>query len=239
MNSEWLTQFTYAHRGLHDGVTVIENSRSACDAALARDLGIECDVQLSRDAIPMVFHDWELDRLTKGRGSFAKKTTAELAQLKLGQTDDAIWCLADLLDCIGGQVPVLIEIKSRPDIKIADACSAVLRVIDQYRGPLAVMSFDLRVGEWFARHAPRFLRGLVTTDTYDHGYIHAWRRPHTLERSEPDFLASDRRDLPNILAQLWRESGRPLLAWTVRNLDQKRDVCKQADALIAEGEALE
>ena len=64
---DWLTRTTYAHRGLH-APGVPENSLAAALAAIERGFGIECDIQRSRDDHPMVFHDWELDRLTNGTG---------------------------------------------------------------------------------------------------------------------------------------------------------------------------
>jgi len=45
-----------AHRGLHDRASgVIENSRSAFEAAIARGFTIECDVQISSDGVPVIF----------------------------------------------------------------------------------------------------------------------------------------------------------------------------------------
>ena len=43
-----------AHRGLHDRQAgVIENSRSAFDAAIAGRFAIECDLQLTSDGVPV------------------------------------------------------------------------------------------------------------------------------------------------------------------------------------------
>ncbi len=54
-----------AHRGLHDRSRgIIENSRSAFEAAIAHGYAIECDVQLSKDGEPYIFHDDDLERLT-------------------------------------------------------------------------------------------------------------------------------------------------------------------------------
>jgi glycerophosphoryl diester phosphodiesterase len=61
-----------AHRGLHNrALGVIENSRSAFEAAIARNFHIECDVQLSRDGVPVIFHDDDLERLTGLKGPAA------------------------------------------------------------------------------------------------------------------------------------------------------------------------
>jgi glycerophosphoryl diester phosphodiesterase len=234
---DWLTEWEYAHRGLHSA-GVPENSRAAAEGAMARGMGIECDIQMSRDNVPLVFHDWELDRLTKESGKTSGRTAEELCRIALMETAQTIWPLRELLDLIASRVPLLIEVKAQPHLSVAEPCIAIAEALADYDGPLAVMSFDLRVGEWFARHAADVVRGLVITDTLDHGYRSAWRAPHALERAAPDFLASDVRDIPNALTALWRESGRPLLTWTVRSPETRARGVAHADALIAEGEGL-
>jgi glycerophosphoryl diester phosphodiesterase len=234
---DWLTQWEYAHRGLHhDGVP--ENSRAAAEGAIAAGMGIECDIQMSRDNVPLVFHDWELDRLTKERGKVALRSADDLCRIHLLETAQTLWTLADLLQLVAGRVPLLVEVKAQPHLSLAEPCMAITKALAGYAGPVAVMSFDLRMGEWFAKNAPDLVRGLVITDTLDHGYKSAWRSPRALERSAPDFLASDVRDLPNALAGLWRETGRPLLTWTVRSPETRMRGQAHADALIAEGAGL-
>jgi hypothetical protein len=78
----WLAGREYAHRGLHDDA-VPENSPAAFAGAIARGMGIECDVQKTADGRAMVFHDWELDRLTDQTGPTGARTVAELEQLTL------------------------------------------------------------------------------------------------------------------------------------------------------------
>ncbi|MFL0672295.1 MAG: glycerophosphodiester phosphodiesterase family protein [Erythrobacter sp.] len=234
---EWLTQWEYAHRGLHSP-GVPENSRAAAQGAIAAGMGIECDIQMSRDNIPLVFHDWELDRLTAERGPVAARPAGDLCRIALMETGNTLWRLGDLLELVAGRVPILIEIKAQPHLAMAPACTAIAGVLRDYAGPFAIMSFDLRVCEWFARHVPDMVRGLVITDTLDHGYKNAWRSPHALERAAPDFLASDVRDLAGALTQLWREAGRPLLTWTVRSPETRARGLAHADALIAEGAGL-
>mgnify|MGYP000391789119 CR=1 FL=1 len=64
---DWLTEWEYAHRGLHTP-GVPENSLAAAKAAIGAGMGIECDIQMSADGVPIVFHDWELSRLTSVEG---------------------------------------------------------------------------------------------------------------------------------------------------------------------------
>ena len=234
---EWLKRWEYAHRGLH-GEGVPENSLAAAQGAIAAGMGIECDIQMSRDNVPLVFHDWELERLTKERGKVAAHPADELCRIPLAETGQTIWQLKDLLGLAAGRVPILVEIKAQPHLSLAQACIAIAKVLADYNGPFAVMSFDLRMGEWFAKHAPDMVRGLVVTDTLDHGYQSAWRCPYALERAAPDFLASDVRDIPNALTGMWRETGRPLLTWTVRSPATRERGLAHADALIAEGAGL-
>ena len=61
----WLTARPIAHRGYHDmNRQRWENTLSAFDAAIERGFAIECDVHLSKDEVPVVFHDLDLKRLT-------------------------------------------------------------------------------------------------------------------------------------------------------------------------------
>ena len=54
----------YAHRGLHDNKSdAPENSMAAFKKAVDAGYGIELDVQLTRDRIPVVFHDESLKRV--------------------------------------------------------------------------------------------------------------------------------------------------------------------------------
>lgn len=234
---DWLTQWEYAHRGLHcEGVP--ENSLAAAQGAIAAGLGIECDIQLSTDNVPMVFHDWELERLTGAAGATAAHIADELAQLSLLGTDQHPLPLDMFLGIVAGRVPLLIEIKSLPGYTVERTCLAVARLVAGYTGDHAVMSFDPRVAAWFVRNSPATVRGLVGTDSYENGFEGAWRDPAALAQAQPDFLAIDVRDLMRPEASAWRAAGCPLLTWTVRSPETRALGLAHADALIAEGEGL-
>jgi glycerophosphoryl diester phosphodiesterase len=230
----WLRQATYAHRGLHSGGRV-ENSPSAFRAAIERGLGIECDVQRSRDGEAMVFHDWELDRLTGESGPVKEREAAELRRLHLSGSRDPIPTLPDLLREVDGRVPLLIEIKSRRDVRYSPLCLAVRRALEGYRGPVAVMSFDPRVVRWFRGHAPHLVRGLVVTEEGRRTLTGRYRRHLSLWQARPEFLAYDVRDLPSRFAAAQRKRGLPLLTWTVRSLELRERAREHAEAPIAEG----
>ena len=230
---QWLGEWDYAHRGLHgDGIP--ENSSSAFADAMARGLGIELDVQRSGDGRAMVFHDWELDRLTDETGAIASRNAADIETIKLSGNNDAIQRLEHALDQIAEQVPILIELKSGFDRRILSLCLAVQRALEGYRGLHAVMSFDPRVSRWFARHSPRTVRGLVVTEAQRKNWRGSWRRHVSLWNAKPDFLAYDVRDLPSKFAAAQRKRGLPVLTWTVRSEELRARGLEHADALIAE-----
>lgn len=230
----WIGRHAYAHRGLH-GPGLPENSLAAFAAAMERGLGIECDVQRSGDGHAVVFHDWELDRLTGEVGPLARHTAEQLGAMGLAGGDQRIPTLRRLLDEVGGRVPVLIEIKSRRDSRVASLCLAVRRDLEGYRGPHAVMSFDPRVSWWFCRYSPVTVRGLVVTEENDRALAGRIRRRLALWHARPDFLAYDVRDLPSAFAAAQRRRGLPVATWTVRTAELRQRAADHADAPIAEG----
>lgn len=235
----WLKGAAFAHRGLHGGGAqgsgLVENSPAAFKAAIERGLGIECDVQRSGDGKAMVFHDWELDRLTGESGPVMYRTARQLGAVPLTGSADTIPTLRQLLDLVAGRVPLLIEVKSKRDHRIAALCLAVRRVLEGYRGPHAVMSFDPRVGRWFARHSPQTVRGLVVTEEGARTFSGNLRRHLALWHARPDFLAYDVRDFPSKFAAAQRARGLPVTTWTVRSAESRAAAAEHADAPIAEG----
>jgi glycerophosphoryl diester phosphodiesterase len=230
----WLGQWSFAHRGLHGG-GVPENSPTGFAAAITRGLGIECDVQRSSDGHAMVFHDWELDRLTGETGPVAARSSAQLGRIALSGSSDTIPSLRQVLDQVAGKVPLLIEVKSSRKSRIPALCLAVRRVLEGYRGPHAVMSFDPRVSHWFAVHSPMTVRGLIVTEEDDKALIGMIRRHLWLWHARPDFLAYDIRDLPSRFAAAQRRRGIPVATWTVRSAEHRERAAAHADAPIAEG----
>jgi len=232
----WLRGVAFAHRGLHvRGVP--ENSPAAFAGAIARGMGIECDIQRSLDGQAIVFHDAALDRLTDQGGPVAERTARDLGRIVLSGGTDTIPTLRQVLDLVAGQVPLLIEIKSasRPGTRTDALCLPVRRELDGYRGPHAIMSFDPRIVRWFAVHAPQTVRGLVVTEEDDKGFAGMVRRHLSLWHARPDFLAYDIRDLPSRFAESQRGRGLPVLTWTVRTSELRERAAVHADAPIAEG----
>ncbi|HYP17398.1 MAG TPA: glycerophosphodiester phosphodiesterase family protein, partial [Opitutus sp.] len=73
----------FAHRG--GSALAPENTIAAFDRGLALGAdGLELDVRLSRDGVPMVHHDARLERTTNLRGFVAERTAEELSRADAG-----------------------------------------------------------------------------------------------------------------------------------------------------------
>lgn len=221
-----------AHRALHDVAQGRpENSRAAIRAALAAGYGIEIDLQLSSDGCAMVFHDDDLDRLAQATGPVRAQTRAALRATALkGGDGEVIPDLAEVLELVRGQVPLLIELKDQhgqmgeTDGRLEQATAAALA---QYAGPVAVMSFNPNSVAAMAQLAPQVPRGLVTS-AYEPG---DWPELSTaicdhlrgmpdLSRAQCSFISHEAQDLSRPLVQQLRDGGLPVLCWTVTSPGQ-------------------
>lgn len=236
---EWLTAQAYAHRGLHDA-SVPENSLAAFRAAMARGLGIECDIRISSDGRAVVFHDAETVRLTGQDGVTQAMGVAQLTTLHLlagdgRESGEQVPTLRDMLDEVAGKVPLLLELKTDGNEPVQTLCRAVRRDVEGYPGPLAVMSFDPRIGAWFASHVPDLPRGIVITEQGSRTLSGAVRRRLTAKRALPHFLAYDIRDLPSRFAQSYAKCGTPVLSWTVTRAEHVATAERAGAIPILEG----
>lgn len=238
---DWLTRWEYAHRGLHGaGVPggIPENSLAAAQTAIAAGMGIECDIQRSFDGWPMVFHDWDLDRLTGTMGQTGASAAADLRALRYIDSNQGPAGLDELLALIDGRVPVLIEIKSKRGYDVETTCIKVVEALTHYAGNHAVMSFDPRVARWFRRNSAQTCVGLVMRED-EHGYTQkAWQRRLALWIAKPDFLAYHIAALPSSWVAGLRAGGLPILTWTVNSPETRVRALAHADALISEGAGL-
>ncbi|MCB4768407.1 glycerophosphodiester phosphodiesterase [Ancylobacter sp. Lp-2] len=240
----WLTARPVAHRALHDMARgIIENTVSAVDAALVHGFAIEVDIQLSADGEAVVFHDDDLDRLTEASGPVQALTLAQLCQVPMRGTADHILTFDELLQRVGGRVPLVIELKSRFDGDTSVAIRAVERLAG-YDGPAALMSFDPDLVAAVRTLAPAIPRGFTMERRYDDpewDFVSpadkfAWGNLLNFPRMQPDFLAHYVKDLPSpAVSQAKRTTGLPVLTWTVRTPEDRAIAARHADQIIFEG----
>jgi glycerophosphoryl diester phosphodiesterase len=235
-----------AHRALHDRTTGrIENSPAAIRSAIEAGYGIEIDLQLSSDGVAMVFHDETLDRLTDETGPVAARTAADLTGIRLKDSADTIPTLTDVLALVAGRVPLLIEIKDQSltmgptDGRLE---TATAKALQDYQGPVAVMSFNPSSVHHMARLAPDIPRG-ITTSAYDpadwsplpEDICDRLRDIPDYEATGASFVSHEATDLARPRLKELKAMGATILCWTIRSPEDEAAARHVADNVTFEG----
>ena len=122
--SDWFsspTPLIIAHRGA--SADAPENTISAFALAAEQSAdGIELDVQLSADGVPVIIHDSHVDRTTNGQGAVSKLSLEQLQSLDAGD-GRPVPTLDQLFEIFGPTLLYNIELKSGfwPDSNLAAA----------------------------------------------------------------------------------------------------------------------
>jgi glycerophosphoryl diester phosphodiesterase len=162
----------FAHRG--GRALAPENTIAAFDLGLQAGAdGLELDVRLSRDGVPVVHHDADLDRCTDGTGPIDRITAVDLARFDAGHRFEpdkghpwrgrgaAIPTLEDVLRRYPA-VPVIIEIKTYT----REAAHAVVRcvVAAQAAARVCIGAFDLTTLRAVRSLAPALATGAAQAE---------------------------------------------------------------------------
>ena len=208
-----------AHRGASRQYP--ENTLAAFDAALDQGCdAIELDLQLSRDGVPVVYHDRTLSRAGGGRRRVAELDLVELRRLNAATRSgrntahQSIPTLDEVLGRYGGRTRLLLEIKTREGHGGAERHRELARktaaLAERHRSGSDVM---LLCYEWpvlaesarVARDVPRVLN-LKPPPTLDAAL--------KKELNALYALSVDVRTLTSRFAIAVRRSGCPLLVFT-------------------------
>lgn len=235
-----------AHRGLHNAANgIIENTAAAFTAAIDKGYGIECDLRPASDGTPFVFHDAEFARLIDAPGRIDGTGPAIVAGLVHRGSSERVLTFGDFLALVSGRVPLLVEIKSDWNDPNASFLQAIATTVADYKGLLALMSFDPAVMRAIKDLVPAMPRGIVAGMYRGKGWWpdkigeeRAFRLSHLLESGpvEPAFYSYDVRSLPTPVTQFVREVIRtPVMAWTVRTPSDLEKARQWADGITFEG----
>jgi glycerophosphoryl diester phosphodiesterase len=236
-----------AHRGWHDKARGrLENTAPAFHAAIAKGYAIECDLQGAEDGTPMVFHDHKLDRLVAAKGPIAAYPVRALARFRYrGLEEESILTFAQLLDLVGGRVPLLVEVKR--DGKLQPGfLESIAHQAAAYQGPVALMSFDRKVVAQLGELVPSVPRGtiigsrqLISSLWAAHSRTHAGPAASRLFGSAPEGVGFYAVQITLVaVARAWmrrHSHDLPLFTWTVRTPRQRARAARWADAPIFEG----
>lgn len=233
----WLVNRPIAHRGYHHGEEIPENSLASFEAAIARGLPIELDVQLMGEGSALVFHDSTTKRVCGEDYSIRILNEQTRKKCRLYATDEFIPSLQETLELVNARVPILCEIKSDNQEFLIEA--AVSKALMHYKGEIAVQSFNPYTLGWFQENHPRLPLGLLGMAP-EHYEMSPWMEQilgnYLLSpKLKPDFYGYDLNDIDRPIIQMWRLLRKvPLIAWTVRSDGQWEKIRHCVDNIIFE-----
>ena len=243
--------YLYAHRGLHNmnpylkeegnpyycnGGCFPENSYSAIKRAVEHGYGIEFDVHLTKDGIPVVFHDDTLLRICGVEGNLKDYTYEELQQFRLMGTQERIPAFTEILNLVNGKVPLIIEYKVEGN---ADAlCRTCDQILSDYNGLYCIESFHPFAVRWYRKNRPEVVRGQLSENFMK-------TKPSALFfllgnllfnfLTTPDFVAYNYKHANSLSRILCRRLYHCLsVAWTIRSKEQLAQSKSHFDLFIFE-----
>ena len=166
----------------HRGASALapENTLAAFTRALADGAGgVELDVRLARDGVPVVIHDATLRRTGRRDGTVAEMTSAELGRTDVGSWFNRSHSSLARAEYLRQSVPTLAQVfdlfKRRPGIiyvemktdqaedTYGELARSVAQFVDEQRlgGRVVVVSFNLEAISWIKSINPDIATGAL------------------------------------------------------------------------------
>ena len=143
----------FAHRGANREAT--ENTRAAFDKALNYSInGMETDVQLSRDEVPVLWHDRYTDKLGYPQQHIDDFDYVELERMNFAYNDtqpESVLSLKEFLNSYRHRCRLQIEIKNRDwelsrrhELKVTDLLELPFLMRETDSGTYEVLASELK-----------------------------------------------------------------------------------------------
>lgn len=130
--ANFLNHSIIAHRGIYNNITIYENTIESVMYAVRNNLTVEVDIQITKDNKIIVFHDEDMSRMMRLKDKLETITLEDLEYI----SNYHIPTLQEVLDNVGGKVPILLDIKI--DNKIVR--NKLLEILKFYKGDIAIQS---------------------------------------------------------------------------------------------------
>ena len=229
----------YAHRGLYDNATEApENSMAAFRKAVENDYGIELDIQLTKDDVIVVCHDFDLKRVCGVDKKIRDLTYAQLQQYTLYDSKETVPKLEEVLALVDGKVPLIVEYKSEDTKTLLFQLGD--EMLSRYAGLYCVESFNPLLVLWYRRHHNDVMRGILSDSYIKEGITGLPKPAYMMLRNllfnfaiKPDFVAYHHiyyKDLSRTLCHKLYKA--PAVPWTIQSQQQLKDREKDFDLFI-------
>lgn len=223
-----------AHRGA--SLHAPENTIAAFELAYQQNAdGIELDVKLSADSVPVVIHDPTVDRTTDGSGAVADLSLLALKELDAGEGQQ-IPTLAEVFESVGGKLLINIELKNYAtrDDQLVDK---VVEVVKKYNLEENILfsSFLPKNLKRAAELLPQSPRGLLALPDFSGWIVRNFIfRFGNYQALHPKFINISPQQI-----QRTHRMGRHVHAWIVNDpKDMRRLADWGVDGIITDDPAL-
>lgn len=215
-NIEFLKSRLIAHRGLHSS-NIAENTLSAFIKAMEKNYIIELDIHILKDDTIVIYHDFNLKRLTGVNKKIEKLTYPQVTKIKI-KNKYQIPTLIQVMNIIKGKVPLLIEIKTIDNnIKFYNK---LVELLTNYKGLFAIQSINPLVIEWFYKNKKEYPLGLIIYNDLNYKILKKYTKMI-------DFISIYKKHLPF-------KSKKMVIGWTIKNLEELNKYLPISDNLIVE-----
>ncbi|MEK3885481.1 glycerophosphodiester phosphodiesterase [Paenibacillus sp. PL2-23] len=220
-----------AHRG--DITTAPENSLPSVRDAIDRGIqSVELDVQLTKDGIAVLNHDYDLKRMTGYAVRVPELTYEELSQYSIGRDEEGnpipIPMLSEVLAEAQGRIKLLLDLK--PYGPGEELVQEVVWIVQQFEmeEDVYIQSFDKETLRHIRAIAPDIKIGQILYFALG-----------DLTALDVDFYTIEKVMLTEQLVEKAHANGREIWVWTVNSRSNMLEVLKfQVDGIITDDPAL-
>jgi len=209
-----------AHRGY--SAVAPENTLASFKAALEQQVwGVEFDIHISADGIPIIIHDTTVNRTSNGNGKVEEKTIAQLQSLNAGSwfhprfAAETIPTLQQVLDLFSATpLNLYLELKS-PQNWSELAVRDLVQMLEPWRDRAVIASFNHQFLNRFKHNYPQFFVGYALSDFQEYSleYIDAIKTNADVLLPHFSLILEESSLTQTLLNQQWE-----IIPWTVDEL---------------------
>ncbi len=172
--------------------------------------------------MPIVIHDNYLKRLCGVDNYLSNYNYNETNLLKL-KNYEKLPTLSEILSIVDGNTPILIELKKLSETQNHKFFkSEFYSLLKKYLGPLALMSFDLKLINYLSKKLPNIQRGLVL-ESYDYtnnifsSNVENRITERQIQKNAISFVSFEYSKLTKEFYNINKTKKRNVIAWTINS----------------------
>ena len=220
-NMSFLKNNLIAHRGIHNS-TIPENTLVAFNKAVEKHYLIELDIHILKDNTIVVFHDYNMKRMTTINKYIENMTYNDLKKIKI-KGGYKIPKLKEVLNLVNGKVGIIIEVKDNNNNSIFER--ELLKELDGYKGDIAIKSFNPYVIKNLNKLKCRYPVGLLLDGKIS---MNIFKKIY-YKFLKIDFISINVKKNTNV-----KQNKYLVLGWTIKSKEQYNKYKDKYDNLICE-----